>query len=400
MNLLLSPAWRLVAVVLVGLNLRPALASIGPLLDTIQRASGLSDSAASLLTTLPILLMGALGLVAPWLARRVGVRAGVGLGVALIRPPRAAYCVFMNAGSCVRGAYAPTPADSALSSITTAQALLPAFIKTQFAARAGSVMGFYSTSIMGGAVFASVATPFAAHAIGWTCALAGWALPAAAAALLWPLATRATARPAHARPAARRAHGARAWLLAAFFGLGTGAYTLVLAWLPPYYVSLGWSPEAAGGLLGGVTLAEVVAGLTVSALVERLPDRRPALFTALVSLFAGLIALIAAPLGLALPASLLLGLGIGALFPLSLIVTLDHASSAAEAGALTGFVQGVGYLIAGLFPFVAGVIRQSVADLSPAWGFMAAVCIAMAAMAARFAPPRPAIARSGARSGT
>ncbi|VBJ08164.1 MFS transporter [Burkholderia pseudomallei] len=389
MNLLLSPAWRLAAVVLVGLNLRPALASIGPLLDTIQRASGLSDSAASLLTTLPILLMGALGLVAPWLARRVGVRAGVGLGVALIG--------LACAARVAAGAPAALLASALCAGlgIAAAQALLPAFIKTQFAARAGSVMGFYSTSIMGGAVFASVATPFAAHAIGWTCALAGWALPAAAAALLWPLATRATAR-----PAARRAHGARAWLLAAFFGLGTGAYTLVLAWLPPYYVSLGWSPEAAGGLLGGVTLAEVVAGLTVSALVERLPDRRPALFTALVSLFAGLIALIAAPLGLALPASLLLGLGIGALFPLSLIVTLDHASSAAEAGALTGFVQGVGYLIAGLFPFVAGVIRQSVADLSPAWGFMAAVCIAMAAMAARFAPPRSAIARSGARSGT
>ncbi|MBF3894510.1 MFS transporter [Burkholderia pseudomallei] len=379
MNLLLSPAWRLAAVILVGLNLRPALASIGPLLDTIQRASGLSDSAASLLTTLPILLMGALGLVAPWLARRVGVRAGVGLGVALIG--------LACAARVAAGAPAALLASALCAGlgIAAAQALLPAFIKTQFAARAGSVMGFYSTSIMGGAVFASVATPFAAHAIGWTCALAGWALPAAAAALLWPLATRATARPAHVRPAARRAHGARAWLLAAFFGLGTGAYTLVLAWLPPYYVSLGWSPEAAGGLLGGVTLAEVVAGLTVSALV---------------SLFAGLIALIAAPLGLALPASLLLGLGIGALFPLSLIVTLDHASSAAEAGALTGFVQGVGYLIAGLFPFVAGVIRQSVADLSPAWGFMAAVCIAMAAMAARFAPPRPAIARSGARSGT
>lgn len=390
MNLLLSPAWRLAAVILVGLNLRPALASIGPLLDTIQRASGLSDSAASLLTTLPILLMGALGLVAPWLARRVGVRAGVGLGVALIGLACAA-----RVAAGVPAALLASALCAGLG-IAAAQALLPAFIKTQFAARAGSVMGFYSTSIMGGAVFASVATPFAAHAIGWTCALAGWALPAAAAALLWPLATRATARPAHAR----RAHGARAWLLAAFFGLGTGAYTLVLAWLPPYYVSLGWSPEAAGGLLGGVTLAEVVAGLTVSALVERLPDRRPALFTALVSLFAGLIALIAAPLGLALPASLLLGLGIGALFPLSLIVTLDHASSAAEAGALTGFVQGVGYLIAGLFPFVAGVIRQSVADLSPAWGFMAAVCIAMAAMAARFAPPRPAIARSGARSGT
>ncbi|WP_010115380.1 MFS transporter, partial [Burkholderia oklahomensis] len=176
----------------------------------------------------------------------------------------------------------------------------------------------------------------------------------------------------------------------------TGAYTLVLAWLPPYYVSLGWSPEAAGGLLGGVTLAEVVAGLTVSTFIDRLPDRRPALFAAIASLFAGLIALIAAPLDFALPASLLIGLGIGALFPLPLIVALDHAPSAAEAGALAGFVQGIGYLIAGLFPFVAGVIRQNVADLSPAWGFMAAVCAVMAAMAARFAPLRLAVARSGA----
>ncbi|WP_122826952.1 MFS transporter, partial [Burkholderia pseudomallei] len=184
MNLLLSPAWRLAAVVLVGLNLRPALASIGPLLDTIQRASGLSDSAASLLTTLPILLMGALGLVAPWLARRVGVRAGVGLGVALIG--------LACAARVAAGAPAALLASALCAGlgIAAAQALLPAFIKTQFAARAGSVMGFYSTSIMGGAVFASVATPFAAHAIGWTCALAGWALPAAAAALLWPLATR------------------------------------------------------------------------------------------------------------------------------------------------------------------------------------------------------------------
>ncbi|TGB30973.1 MFS transporter, partial [Burkholderia thailandensis] len=84
MPMLNSPAWRLAAIVLVGLNLRPVLASVGPLLDAIQRATGLSDSAASLLTTLPILLMGAGALAAPWLARRAGVRAGVWLGVALI----------------------------------------------------------------------------------------------------------------------------------------------------------------------------------------------------------------------------------------------------------------------------------------------------------------------------
>ena len=50
--------WYLSAIVLVGLNLRPALASIGPLLDALQTGAGLGDGLASLLTSLPVLLMG------------------------------------------------------------------------------------------------------------------------------------------------------------------------------------------------------------------------------------------------------------------------------------------------------------------------------------------------------
>ncbi len=380
MPLLLSPAWRLAAIVLVGLNLRPVLASLGPLLDTIQRATGISDSTASLLTTVPILLMGAGALGARWLQRHAGVRAGVWLGVALIALACAARLAAAHPAVLLASALA------AGAGIAMAQALLPTFIKTHFAARAGSVMGFYSTSIMGGAVFASVVTPFAAARVDWSAALAGWALPACAAAVLWPLASRARAGGPAATAGRHGARGARAWLLALFFGLGTGAYTLVLAWLPPYFVSLGWSPEAAGGLLGGVTVAEVTAGLLVSSILDRLRDRRPALFAAIGSLLIGLLVLIASPLGLALPAALLIGLGIGALFPLSLIVALDHVTQPAEAGALTAFVQGIGYLIAGLFPFAAGLIRQNLADLTPAWAFMAVVCLVMFAMAARFAP--------------
>ncbi|HDR9758693.1 TPA: MFS transporter, partial [Burkholderia cepacia ATCC 25416] len=174
--------------------------------------------------------------------------------------------------------------------------------------------------------------------------------------------------------------------LALFFGIATGAYTLVLAWLPPYYMRLGWSPTAAGSLLGGVTLAEVVAGLTISATIDRLPDRRPALHAAIASLFVGLLVMLAAPEALALPAALLLGAGIGALFPLSLIVTVDHAATPADAASLTGFVQGIGYLIAGLFPFAAGIVRQHLANLTPAWVAMACLCVALFALAAGFAP--------------
>ncbi|KUY54471.1 MFS transporter [Burkholderia sp. RF2-non_BP3] len=385
MNRFTSPGWRLAAIVLVGLNLRPALAAIGPLLDMIQRATGIGDGAASLLTTIPILLMGLGALSARRLQRVTGIVGGVWLGVALIGVACASrigaqHAWLLLASACCAGL-----------GIAMVQALLPGFVKAHFATRIGGAMGVYSTSIMGGAVLASVVAPFAAARWGWPVALAGWALPAAVAALAWPLASRGgdawvsvptSASMVQARPS----RSPRAWRLALFFGIATGAYTLVLAWLPPYYMRLGWSPTAAGSLLGGVTLAEVVAGLAVSATIDRLPDRRPALHAAIASLLAGLLVMLAAPQALALPAALLMGAGIGALFPLSLIVTVDHAATPADAASLTGFVQGVGYLIAGLFPFAAGIVRQRLADLSPAWVAMACLCVVLFALATGFAP--------------
>ncbi|KWA08901.1 MFS transporter [Burkholderia territorii] len=385
MNRFTSPGWRLAAIVLVGLNLRPALAAIGPLLDMIQRATGIGDGAASLLTTIPILLMGLGALNARRLQRMTGIAGGVWLGVALIGLACASrigarHAWLLLASACCAGV-----------GIAMVQALLPGFVKAHFATRIGGAMGVYSTAIMGGAVLASVVAPFAAARWGWLVALAGWALPAALAALAWPLASRGgdplTSGPTSGSTVqARPSRSPRAWRLAMFFGIATGAYTLVLAWLPPYYMRLGWSPTAAGGLLGGVTLAEVVAGLAVSATIDRLPDRRPALHAAIASLLAGLLVMLAAPQGLALPAALLLGAGIGALFPLSLIVTVDHAATPAEAASLTGFVQGIGYLIAGLFPFAAGIVRQRLADLSPAWVAMACLCVVLFVLAAGFAP--------------
>ncbi|MGP8475476.1 MFS transporter [Burkholderia sp. PR2] len=385
MNRFTSPGWRLAAIVLVGLNLRPALAAIGPLLDMIQRATGIGDGAASLLTTIPILLMGLGALSARRLQRVTGITGGVWLGVALIGFACASrigaqHAWLLLASACCAGL-----------GIAMVQALLPGFVKAHFATRVGGAMGVYSTSIMGGAVLASVVAPLAAARWGWLVALAGWALPAAVAALAWPLASRGgdalvSGPTSGSMVQARPSRSPRAWRLAMFFGIATGAYTLVLAWLPPYYMRLGWSPTAAGSLLGGVTLAEVVAGLAISATIDRLPDRRPALHAAIASLLAGLLVMLAAPEALALPAALLMGAGIGALFPLSLIVTVDHAATPADAASLTGFVHGVGYLIAGLFPFAAGIVRQHLADLSPAWVAMACLCVVLFALAAGFAP--------------
>ena len=59
-------------VVLIAFNLRPVFASLSVVLPEIIRATGLSATAASLLTTLPIVCLGVFAPMAPWLGRRFG----------------------------------------------------------------------------------------------------------------------------------------------------------------------------------------------------------------------------------------------------------------------------------------------------------------------------------------
>jgi CP family cyanate transporter-like MFS transporter len=133
-------------------------------------------------------------------------------------------------------------------------------------------MGVFSTGIMGGAALAAAFAAPGANLFGWQLTLGVAALPALLGLIAWLFAAGSNA--GSDNEASLPYTSARAWLLLAFFGIGTGAYTLVLAWLPPFYVELGWTPAEAGYLLGALTLTEVVAGLLVSALIHRCPDRR------------------------------------------------------------------------------------------------------------------------------
>lgn len=382
----LRPLLAIVAIVAVALNLRPALAAIGPLLDMIQGATGATNTHASLLTTLPVFVMGVCALAGGRITGWLNERVGIALGVA----PVALACAARYVGTQTCGLL--LTAVLAGVGIALVQTLLPAFIKRNFAHDMGRVFGLYTTGIMAGAAVAAASAAGLAGSFGWPAALAFWSVPALLALPLWLKATqdRADASlPRHrtARTAPRSFwRNLRAWELMLFFGIGTGAYTLVLAWLPPFYTSLGWEPSAAGFLLGGLTLAEVMAGLAVSAWIGRFPDRRKPLAAVLAILICGLACLILAPLKLALVACLLLGIGIGALFPLSLIVAMDHLDDPAQAGMLAAFVQGGGYVIASFMPLLAGVLRDRFSSLTEAWIVMLAGAVVLLALALRFSP--------------
>jgi CP family cyanate transporter-like MFS transporter len=61
------------AIGFVALNLRPALASVGPVLSDLRADLGLSGAAAAVLTALPVVCLGVLAATAPALARRWGM---------------------------------------------------------------------------------------------------------------------------------------------------------------------------------------------------------------------------------------------------------------------------------------------------------------------------------------
>jgi len=372
------------AIIGLALNLRPVMAGVGPLLDQIEAATGLSSTQASLLTAIPVAVIGLCALFGRRLRAWFGERTGTTLGVACI----ASACLARLAWPSSTGLVAT--AVLAGVGVALVQVLLPVFIKRRYGGGAGAMLGLYSTGIMGGAAIAAASAAPGADWLGLGGALGLWAVPALIALPLWIAATRRPERrgqaPAGAAPPLSLWRRARAWELLVFFGIGTGAYTLVLAWLPAYYTSLGWAPADAGYLLGALTMTEVLAGLLVSAFAARFPDRRVPLLIVLALLIAGLACLVLAPVPLAWLACGLLGLGIGSLFPLTLILTVDHLDDPQEAGELAAFVQGGGYLIASLMPLLAGRLRDSEADLTLAWLAMAAGCLVLVAMALRFSP--------------
>lgn len=374
------------AIFALALNLRPAMAAVGPLLDLIEAATGMGSTTASLLTTLPVAMIGVGALSIRPLRRRLGERKGVLLGAVLIGLACLARAVFDGTAGLIASAVVVGVG------VALIQALAPVVVKRAFPTRFGTVMGVYTTGIMGGAAVAAATAAGLAEAVGWAGALALWAVPAFLAAVVWIVASRAPAAEEPNRTAiAEGTHPEvpfwkqpRAWALVPILGLGTSAYTLVLAWLPPYYVDMGQTRATAGFLLSGMTGAEVAAGVLVSLFIARFPDRRGPMLMAVALALVGLAGLVLTPVSLAVPIMLLLGLGIGAVFPLTLILAMDQIDDPGRSGDLLAFVQGGGYIIASLLPLVAGLLRDHMADLTGAWVLMGVGVVVLGVMTLQF----------------
>ena len=357
------------AVVLTGLNLRPLFGSLPPLLSDIRDDLGLSAAAAGLLTTGPLLCLGALAQLGPRIARRYPVERLL-VAAALVTA----------FGTALRGAGGIVPLYLgtlvAGAAIALSQVVVPALVRARAPSRAGVLTGAYSMSLVTGATVATfTAIPFSNWFGGWEAALAIWALPALAAAAVWvPLAVRAH-DPVPAPVGTPLWREPLAWSIALFMGLQSMAFFSTITWLPEILESHDFSEGSAGFLSGVTQLVQIAPAFAIPVLAARRPTQTRLLAVIVGTSLAGLLGVLALP-GAALLWMVFLGIGQGGALGLGLILPVLRGRDAGQVAGMTAMAMGVGYLIASTGPALVGAVRDASGGWT--WPIVVLMCITAA----------------------
>ncbi|WP_434976387.1 CynX/NimT family MFS transporter [Streptomyces aurantiacus] len=366
-----------VGIVLAALNLRPAITSLGALLEEVRDGLGMSGTLAGLLTSVPPLCFAVFGSLAPRFARRFGPSAVVCAGMVaiaaglLIRPFLGGTVGFLAASAL------------ALMGIAVSNVLMPVIVKRWFPDRVGSMTGLYSMALALGTSLAAAVTVPVTDALGgsWRTGLAVWAAVAVVAVVPWiPLVRHRGPDPADAgqgragagrdAAAARRedeglriTHSRTAWALACFFGLQATAAYITMGWLPQIFRDAG-VPAGEAGVLLAVTMAMgVPLAFVIPRVATRLSHQGPVVVALGTCGLAGYAGLYFAPAGGAWAWALLCGVS-NCAFPLALTMVGMRARSSAGVAKLSAFAQSTGYLISIPGPLLVGVLYQH----SGGWG--------------------------------
>ncbi|WP_291474133.1 MFS transporter [Corynebacterium sp.] len=365
----LSLLFLLLAVTVAALNLRTGIASLGPVLDDVLDAFGASGSLAGAITAMPGVFFGIMGLAAVPLATRVGLSRALFGGMLLtlfglaVRPWVGDVAVFLVLTACVVGG------------IALGNVLLPAWIKSHGGRHAVVLMTLYSAGLGASGALGPLSAMWFSGENAWKWALFIWVILAVAQVLVWAFVVPRTgldipgAGPTSATEedaeTARRLRETSLWrsptarFLMLFFGLQAMNAYIQMGWLPKIYTDNGVSSSTASIGLSVIGALNIVGGLLMPGIIARVTDLRPvpAVFAVLTGL--GYVGLWLAPGTVPLLWAVLLGIG-GCCFPTAIALIPARSRTPLVTARLSGFVQPLGYFLAGLGPFVLGVVHEQV----------------------------------------
>lgn len=349
-------------IALIAINLRPALAGIGPLISTIRASTGLSNAMLGLLTTLPLLAFGVLSTLTPLFSRRLGIEGTLALAMGLL-----------TGGILLR----VIPGNLALFGgtlllgigIAFGNVLLPSLVKRDFPNRTGIMTSVYSSMLgLGATLAAGISVPLA-HDLnwGWRWSLGSWALLSFIALIVWLPQLKNLTLPRYDRSLAQAlkdlGSSSIAWQVALFMGLQSLAFYVVLAWLPEILQDRGLTPADAGWMLSLSQAMGIVGTILFPTWAEKVKDQRPLVWLLMIFEAVSLVGFMIPQAFLLWLWSSLIGLALGGSFGLALLFIVLRSPDSQTATELSGMAQSIGYLLAAIGPTLFGALH----DMTHAW---------------------------------
>lgn len=348
----------LIAIFVVSINLRPAITSIGPMLEIIREALKLTNTQVTLLTAIPIICMGVFASLAPVLNRKFGLSASM-YAMLLLIGVMTALRGFVSGFTILMGT-----AFIIGIAIAVIGPLLSAMIKQYFPHKTASVIGLYSFGMgVGSAASAGITGVLYETTHSYQFALGIWAVLAFLGLIAWKIAANRglevrqldksddqqerTISPWKTR---------KAWLFLLFFGLQSALFFSIITWLAPLALAAGMTLLQAGTLLSVMTTVQIFLNIGLPLLMERFPARLLWLSFLLIT---GMIATALLWTGshpLMWVGAFVMGIPLGGLFPFALLLPLDETETAGEANSWTAMMQTGGFIIGGLLPLVIALV--------------------------------------------
>ena len=166
---------------LVSLNLRPAIAAVGPVLAQMGTDLAWGEGVQGVLTAIPLIAFAAVSPLVTFLARRIGIDMSILLALLCI----AAGDAIRSFGGGV-GIWLGTVVFA--SAIAVGNVLVPVIAKRDYSGHVAMATGVYSGCITAGSATAGLlSAPLAQMWGGWRASLAFWSVPPLVVAVLWAL---------------------------------------------------------------------------------------------------------------------------------------------------------------------------------------------------------------------
>lgn len=383
----LRAGFVLAGVLLLAMNLRAGITSVGPVLGDIRADLGISGSAASFLISLPVIGFAIFSPLAPPLARKIGLEWALGGALLVLSGAIVLRSVpiwgTIWAGTALLGA-----------AVATLNVLIPALVKREYPHKVGLMTGVYSAAQSTlAALAAGLAVPIAsASQLGWRLSLGVWAgLGLIGFAVFLPTLRRrvrasggaADGGAGAAAPRTASAEGAPvtgeagssqraaamwrsplAWQVTLFLGLQSTIYYSVITWWPTIERDAGYSGPTTGWHQFVFQVCCIVGSLAGAAFLHRMRSQS---FLAAVAATLSLVSLSGMFFlpQLALLWLILLGAACGLAITTALSLfglrTRDHH----RAASLSGMAQSTGYLLAAAGPVAVGAMHDATGSLQP-----------------------------------